>query len=405
MSGPDNVDIVVIGAGAAGLTFAHRLATAGPAAPTVALVEPSDGDRRRPAPRTWCFWEPAGGPYDDLLTASWDSAALCSTDGTLTRHALGRQRYKMLDSETFRRAVHRRLDRCPNFRHVTGVAGEVFDTPAHVLVPVDTGAATRTLRARWVLDSRPRPPRPNARTALLQHFRGWFVTTDRPAFDPRVPLLMDFRVPQPAAGLAFGYILPLDECRALVEYTVFSRLTWPEPAYDPALRGYLRDRIGTTGYRIDAVEHGVVPMTDATYPRRESPRHIRIGTSGGATRPSTGYSFAASRRQADAAARYLLDGKPPVPPRPHPRRHLALDAVLLRALDQGRIGPDFFTTLFRANPAETVLRFLDGASTARQELAIGLHSPLAPMLRSCLDIALHRARRRPAAPAHAPEHR
>ena len=36
-----------------------------------------------------------------------------------------------------------------------------------------------------------------ARTTLLQHFRGWFVRTERPVFDRDRAELMDFRVPQP----------------------------------------------------------------------------------------------------------------------------------------------------------------------------------------------------------------
>jgi lycopene beta-cyclase len=47
-----------------------------------------------------------------------------------------------------------------------------------------------------------------------------------------------------------------------------------------------------------------------------------------------------------------------------------MDAVLLRALDSGRLdGAAFFTDLFDRHPVERVLRFLDGASSPREELA------------------------------------
>lgn len=73
-----------------------------------------------------------------------------------------------------------------------------------------------------------------------------------------------------------------------------------------------------------------------------------------------------------------------------------MDAVLLRALDSGRIdGADFFTGLFRGVPMERLLRFLDGGTRLREDLSIGLHTPVRPMLRTVAE--LPRLRRRPPA--------
>ncbi|MCC9311095.1 lycopene cyclase [Kitasatospora sp. RB6PN24] len=384
-----SVDIAVIGAGAAGLAFAHHLCAV-PGGPSVALVEPDRTDPRRPGPRTWCYWETGPGAFDDLLTASWDHADVWSADGLRTRHPLGPSRYKMLRSDHLADAVLGRLARTPGSGRVTGTVTRVRTRPGHAEVTVEHAGASSTLRAGWVLDSRPRPQPPGGRTNLVQHFEGWFVRTERPAFDPAAPLLMDFRVPQPpGTGLAFGYLLPLDDRNALVEYTVFGRAPWPRPAYHQPLAAYLCEVLRVGDYQVTAVEAGAVPMTDAPHPRADGARHLRIGTAGGAVRPATGYSFATSQRQARATARAVAAGRPPVPPRPYPRRHLLMDAVVLRALDQGRIGPDFFTRLFRANRTANVLRFLDGTSNPAQELAVGLRSPLRPMLRSCLDLARH----------------
>lgn len=64
-----------------------------------------------------------------------------------------------------------------------------------------------------------------------------------------------------------------------------------------------------------------------------------------------------------------------------------MDAVVLRALDTGRIdGPRFFTDLFRRTPTELLLRFLDGASTPWEELSIGLRTPVLPMLRTAAEL-------------------
>jgi lycopene beta-cyclase len=124
-------------------------------------------------------------------------------------------------------------------------------------------------------------------------------------------------------------------------------------------------------------------MTDAPFPRRVGRRVLRLGAAGGATRPSTGYTFSAAQRQAAGVAAALRAGRDPVPPRAYPRRHAALDAVLLRALDRGGLdGARFFTDLLARQPTERVLRFLDGESSPAQELAVMAAAPRAPMLRS-----------------------
>jgi lycopene beta-cyclase len=238
-----------------------------------------------------------------------------------------------------------------------------------------------------VFDSRPLPRLPPARTTLLQHFRGWFVRTAGEVFDPRVADLMDFRTPQPAPGLSFGYVLPLGPREALVEYTQFSREILGAAEYDRLLRHYTEVILGLGALRITATEQGVIPMTDARFPRRVGRSVFRIGTAGGATRPSTGYTFAAVQRQTRGVADALARGGAPVPPAPHRARARAMDAVLLRALDSGRIdGPEFFTSLFRKVPTERLLRFLDGRSRMFEDLLIGLHTPVAPMARTVAEL-------------------
>ncbi len=182
-----------------------------------------------------------------------------------------------------------------------------------------------------MFDSRPPGSLPAARTTLLQHFHGWFVRTARPAFAPGTAELMDFRTPQPADGLSFGYVLPLGRHDALVEYTEFSPpLT--RDAYEAAVRHYTDDVLRLGDLEVLSTETGVIPMTDAVLPRRTGQSVFRIGAAGGATRPSTGYTFAGLQRQTRAVAAALRAGRRPVPPPAHSARSRAMDAVLLRAL-------------------------------------------------------------------------
>ncbi|MEU5976520.1 lycopene cyclase family protein [Streptomyces sp. NPDC047315] len=380
----EDSDVVVIGGGAAGLSLAHRLTEYGAA--TVTVVEPPDGPLRPPE-RTWCYWDSGIDGLEEAVSASWSVLRLHGADRRPVNVGPAPFTYRMVRSTDFERLVHDRLARSDGGRLLRATVESVHGVPAGAEVRCTLpGGRSLALRARRVFDSRPLPVLPPARTRLLQHFRGWFVRTDTDRFDPSVADLMDFRVPQPSHGLAFGYVLPLAPDRALVEYTEFSGATLTTEAYESALGHYCRDVLGLGALTVERAEQGVIPMTDAHFPRRAGPAHFRVGTAGGATRAATGYTFAAVQRQSRAIAAALRDGRTTVPP-PHGRRASAMDAVLLRALDTGRIdGPRFFTDLFRRIPAERLLRFLDGATSLREEWAIGLRTPVLPMLRTAAEL-------------------
>ncbi len=353
----------------------------------VAVIDPV---HRRGADRTWAFWGRPDDGLDPLLTASWSRVEVTTPE----RHRvldLAPLRYAMLRSApVYERAA--RAERRLGAVRVGARAEAVEDDGDRVTVH----AGGSTLRASWVLDSRPRPPRRAGRTNWLQHFRGWWLEADRPLFDPGRAVLMDFRTPQPIRGVSFGYVLPVNDRYALVEYTEFTPGLLTDAGYDAALAGY-RDRLGLdpARLRVREVENGVIPMTDGPFDPRPSPRVVRLGTGGGATRPSTGFTFAAMHRQAGQIAAALADGRAPVPAPAYPRRHRWLDAVALRALDRGGVGgPAFFDRLFDRNPAERVLRFLDGTTSPAEEVALMGTTPVAPMLTATAGDAAARLRDR-----------
>ncbi|MER7719643.1 lycopene cyclase family protein [Streptomyces flaveolus] len=398
----ESCDVVIVGGGAAGLSLALRLT--GPSSPTVTLVEPSDGPLR-PGERTWCYWDHGTDDFDEAVSASWARLRLHGTDGRPLVVRPSPLTYRMLRSTDFERLVHDRIAHCPGARVLRATADTVRNTAdgAEVRCTGPDGR-TLTLRARHVFDSRPRRTLPPARTRLIQHFRGWFVRTATDRFDPEVADLMDFRVPQPRHGLAFGYVLPTAPDRALVEYTEFSRTPLTTEAYEAALADYCRDILRLGAFTVESAEQGAIPMTDARFARRVGPAVYRIGTAGGATRPATGYTFAAVQRQSRAIAAALHAGRADAPA-PYGRRALAMDAVMLRALDTGRIdGPGFFTDLFRRVPPERLLRFLDGDTSPWEEWSIGLRTPVGPMLRTAIEL-FFLPRRPPLVPRTGESHR
>lgn len=385
----DVVDVALVGGGGAALCLLHQLALRGPAGLSVVVVDPLDRLAERPQDRTWCFWDGGRSDVDAALTTTWTSVAVRSPGADLDLD-LRPMRYAMLRSGSYATLVSEALAASGvSVRWVSERAGDVQDGSDRARVVTGAGAVD----ARWVFDSRPSPPARPARTALLQHFRGAFVHAPAAAFDPSRAVLMDFRTPQPARGLSFGYCLPVSSTRALVEYTEFSPAVLDDAGYTTALDGYLRSAVGAPdSYAVEHVEQGVIPMTDAVHERRTGRRTFRLGTAAGATRPSTGYTFTAMQRQARAVARALRAGAVPVPPAAYPARHALADAALLRALDSGAVdGPEFFGRLFARNPVGRVLRFLDGDTTPVEDLRLVATAPRAAMARATLQ-ALTRPR-------------
>ncbi|MEU3254263.1 lycopene cyclase family protein [Streptomyces sp. NPDC006997] len=385
-----DADVAIVGAGAAGLSLAHRLAEPAAVATrrlSVVLLEAPPGPLR-PPPRTWCFWERGRGRFDAAVTADWDRLRVRPATGPPVVGGTAPLRYKMIRSDDFEYLVAHDLARGTGVRRVQGTVDTVEDLPRGARVHWrDPAGHPHALRARWVFDSRPLGSLPAARTTLLQHFHGWFVRTARPVFSPGTADLMDFRTPQPVHGLSFGYVLPRGRHEALVEYTEFSARPLTPDAYAKAVRHYAEDVLRLGEWEVLATETGVIPMTDAPLPRQVGASVFRIGAAGGATRPSTGYTFAGLQRQTRAVADALRRGRHPLPPPAHSARSRAMDAVLLRALDSGLVdGPALFTRLFTRVPLRRLLLFLDGRTSLPQDLAIGLRTPVGPMLRAAAQV-------------------
>ncbi|WP_339135055.1 lycopene cyclase family protein [Streptomyces sp. f51] len=381
-------DVAIVGAGAAGLSLAYLLSDPPPGRRrlSVLLIDAPPGPLRPPL-RTWCFWEPGRGWYDDAVTASWQNLRVHTRAGqSLTSH-IAPLRYKMIRSDDFENLIAHSLQQSDNVQCIEATAEAVEGIAGGALIHGRTAdGQPLNARARWVFDSRPLGSLPAGRTTLLQHFHGRFVESDQPIFDPGTAELMDFRTPQPAQGLSFGYVLPTSPTYALVEYTEFSLQLLSRQAYEAVLSHYTRDVLGLPDLKVVSTETGVIPMTDAPFTRQTAPSVFRIGAAAGATRPSTGYTFAAIQRQVQTVANALLSGRNPRPPAAHSARSRAMDAVMLRALDRGRVGADFFSRLFTHVPMERLLRFLDGRTCLHEDLAVGIRTPVLPMLRSAAEL-------------------
>ena len=289
---------IILGAGAAGLSLCHALLERGVRDPILIL----DRKAAFADDRTWCFWNVSPTLFTHLASHCWHEWDIFDGAGAEAVQKSPGVGYACLRSRDFYAHVLELVRRCGNVTLALGLPVEGCRSEDGGAV-VEAGGAR--YEADYVFDSRlPAPPDGGM---LTQRFFGQFVRTQAPCFDTTHCTLMDFRVSQ-ASGLHFLYTLPFSPTEALVEDTYIQpsealRLT-PEQ-HRAEISAYLARRRGLSEFAVTREEAGAIPMTTRPFPKRDG-RVFFIGTAGGCTKPSSGYTFLRIQEQcrqiADAAA-------------------------------------------------------------------------------------------------------
>lgn len=381
-------DIIIAGGGMAGLSLAYYLSRSLLRNQSILLL---DRERKEKNDRTWCYWERGEGPFESIVFRKWAAVDFHGTSfsGSLD---LGDYQYKMLRGIDFYQFMSEELRKLPNLEVRFAEITHLEDTEQGGLVV----AGGEPIMAPVVFDSTHRIPQNAPRTHnLLQHFKGWVITTERDCFDPSRPRVMDFRVEQ-QGDCRFLYVLPFNERQALVEYTIFNECLLAPEEYEASLKQYIDHFLEAGAYQIDETEFGVIPMSDVPVAENPSQHIVRIGTSGGYTKPSTGYTFQRTQRylQELVTAMSTTDQVPARKQRAGFPKWFkqALDSVLLNVLQKKRHpADDVFTKLFQRNPSERVFRFMDEDTSIIEDLKIVNSMPKGPFAMAVFDLVRQRA--------------
>ncbi|HSU50042.1 MAG TPA: lycopene cyclase family protein, partial [Segetibacter sp.] len=195
----------------------------------------------------------------------------------------------------------------------------------------------------------------------------------------------DFRVSQ-SIGTSFVYVLPTSEKKALVEYTLFSEQLLADSEYDVVLKEYILKVLGIKDYDIIEQEFGVIPMTNIKFLKRVD-NVINIGTLGGQTKGSSGYTFQFIQKHSDKLIDDLLkNGMVEDNESFSNKRFKFYDSTLLNILSGKKLtGEKIFSDLFGKNPAERVLRFLDNETTLEDEINLMAALPQIPFMKAAMQ--------------------
>jgi len=358
-------DYIISGSGAAGLSLLMRLMQNKAFDSKNILVV--DQAPKTKNDHTWCFWEQTPGLFEPVVHYQWQQVHFYSNHYSSLMD-LTPYYYKMIRSIDFYNYVLQEAEKHANIILKYGNVEAAGNDGNKGLVIVDGERFTADYVFNSVLFAK--PDIPANKYYLLQHFKGFMIETKQPVFNPLEATLMDFRVSQ-HHGTTFVYVLPVSQNRALIEYTLFTKTLLPENEYISALHNYISSYLNINDYIVSDQEFGVIPMTDIAFVKQVG-RVINIGTAGGQTKGSSGYTFQFIQKQAEKLVSDILKhGYPKNEQSLIEKRFRIYDSTLLNILSNNKVpGDKIFADLFKKNPVDRVLRFLDNETTLEDEINV-----------------------------------
>lgn len=363
-------DFVLAGFGLAGMSLLHELSRhAGFAGKRILVI---DADDKQKNDRTWSFWSETLYGLEDVVLKTWSEGTVYDTSGRKIPLEMKDYAYhtvRGLDYYNFVRAA------LAPFSNITYLQDEILSTDPSGTVRCVSG----DYRGGKVFKSyfkREEIAVEKDSVFLWQHFKGWFIKTPQPKFDPGDFTLMDYRECH-GDRTNFFYVLPHAEDRALVEFTEFSNEFYTQEEYDGMIADYLKKYWGIEEYEVEETEFNAIPMTDMQFAEPVQGNVIHVGTMGGYVKASSGYCFTRTHEKNRALAEAVMQGEAVTNKTLRsPKRYLAYDRAVLTLMATGRVrGQLLFPALFEKLGGDKVFRFLDEKVGFPQELEVMMSVP------------------------------
>ena len=351
-------DYLIIGGGCAGLSLAYELEINGELKnKTLAIIEPRKEYKRD---KTWSFWKVFDHNFEDCVIKSWNNFTVNSSENS--QELVNRKfPYQSIDSEKFYKKINSKLSSNPNINFFKNL-NEINSKNSIIFNSVFEGELDKS--------------------ELWQHFQGIEIETTKDVFDDEILNLMDFNCDQ-RNDVHFFYTLPFNKNRALIETTWLSNLEDQSLMdYDLQLENYIKNNLGIKNYKINFTEKGAIPLF---YPRfKNNKKNINIGSAGGMTRLSTGYTFLNIQEHSKYIARNI-DKIEKVKTFNLGKKYEFLDKVFLKVLEKyPEKMPKVFSNMFKTS-SSTIIKFLSNKSNIFEDIIIKSKMPKLIFLRALFD--------------------
>ena len=315
--------------------------------------------------RTWSFWEEKNGKFDKLLSKSWSFAKFKSANTNL-KFNLDPFIYKTIRSSDFYKKLFGKIKLNKQIKIQNLEVKKIISKKNKVVVRTNSEEFVGKYVFSSILDKT--KLKNSSFPYLIQHFEGWFIKTKKPLFNDNEATLMDFSINQ-KNETRFIYILPFKSNEALVEFTLFSKSILKKPEYEKVLKQYMTSK-GINNYEILEKEKGIIPMTCYPFEKHNDSRLLFIGTAGGWTKASSGYTFKNIINKTELLINFLKKEND-LKKFNNKSRFNFYDLILIDVLyNFNHLGNKIFSSLFMNNKPNKVFKFLDETTTFLDELKI-----------------------------------
>ena len=348
-------DYVIIGGGCAGLSLAYELEIHNKLSnKTMAIIEPREKYKRD---KTWSFWKTFDHNFNDCVIKNWNNFSINTASNS---HELRSEEfpYQSIDSGKFYNKINSKLSKNKNISFFKN-QNEINLENSIVFNSVFEDETDKS--------------------KLWQHFQGVEIETPSNIFDDGILNLMDFNCDQ-KNNVHFFYTLPFNKNRALIETTWLSNLENQSLMdYDYQLENYIKNNLGIKNYKIKFTEKGAIPLFRTLF--KNGKTKINIGSAGGMTRLSTGYTFL-NIQEHSRYIRHNIEKIKKTKIFTLGNKYEFLDNVFLRVLEKNpEKMSNIFFNMFQA-PPNTVIKFLSNKSNVLQDLNIISKMPKLTFIKS-----------------------
>ena len=341
-------DYIIIGGGCAGLSLAYEFEIHEKLKEkTLAIIEPRQEYKKD---KTWSFWKVSSHNFDDCVKKNWENFSI-NIPGKTNHLECKDYHYQSIDSGLFYEKINNKLKENKNITYFKDIS------------EINT-------KNSFIFNSVPSIKKDHSN--VWQHFCGVEIETQNDFFDDEIFNLMDFDCEQ-RDSVHFFYTLPYSKKKALVETTWLSKMNdSSQKDYDNQIKNYIETQLNVKNYKIVYKEQGAIPLFYPSYKKEKN--KINIGTAGGMTRLSTGYTFLNIQEH----SKYIcenIENISKIEKFKINKKYQFLDDVFLRVLKKHpEKMPNIFFKMFKC-PPKTVIKFLSNKSNFFEDLSIILKMP------------------------------
>ncbi|CAN1490192.1 carotene-cycl, lycopene cyclase family protein [Flavobacteriaceae bacterium] len=345
-----------------------------------------DSNSKKTNDRTWCFWDKNESIWNPIVAKKWD-CALFNNESIQRNLDLKPYRYNQIRGLDFYNLVFETLSKQKNIVFLNEKVTDINELETHVFVATDANTYTcdsvfNSIYNKHILENQQNYP------VLQQHFIGWFIKSETEIFNPEQATFMDFSVEQ-KGNTRFMYVLPTSKTEALVEYTLFSKNLLSKQEYETEIQDYL-SKLGAQNYTITEKEQGSIPMTCFPFWKKNTKRVLNIGTAGGWTKASTGYTFKISDKKSTELVAFLETQKN-FKTFYNKSKFWYYDLLLLDILDRyNELGSTIFSSLFKKGNPNLIFKFLDEETSFLEDLKVILKCPKLPFVKALFRVIFNR---------------